>query len=101
MVSVRLRRAAENDLFHIGVESREHWGNAQMQQTLRGLAEAIGMLAATPHLGHMCDFIKPGYRRLKVGAHVIYYRLDPNGDVEVARVLHGKMDPTLHLRLLD
>ena len=41
MVSVRLRRAAENDLVHIGLESRANWGQAQMERTLHGLDEAL------------------------------------------------------------
>ena len=99
MVSVRLRRAAENDLVHIGLESRANWGQAQMERTLHGLDEALQLLTATPSLGSKCDEIRPGYRRLKVASHLIYYRLDASGDVDVVRILHCKMGPYLQLRL--
>jgi len=72
-----------------------------MVQTLRDLDEAIQSLGVSPHLGRKCDYIKPGYRRLKAGIHLIYYRLDTANDVDVVRILHGKMDPTLHLWIVD
>ena len=99
MVSVRLRRTAENDLVDIGLESRASWGQAQMERTLRELDEAFHLLAATPRLGRQCDDIKQGYRRLKVRSPLIYYRLDAAHEVDIVRILHGKMDPTLHLRI--
>lgn len=71
-----------------------------MVRTLRDLDNVIQSLATTPHLGPKCDHIRQGYRRMKAGIHLIYYRLDPAGDVDVVRILHGKMDPTLHLRFV-
>ncbi|MBK8591830.1 MAG: type II toxin-antitoxin system RelE/ParE family toxin [Sandaracinaceae bacterium] len=65
-----------------------------MERTLRELDEAFHLLAATPRLGRQCDDIKQGYRRLKVRSHLIYYRLDAAHEVDIVRILHGKMDPT-------
>ena len=35
--------------------------------------------------------IKPGYRSMAEGKHVIFYRVGESG-IEILRILHGRMD---------
>lgn len=39
----------------------------------------------------------PPYFRALVGKHAIFYRIAPNGEVLIVRVLHAVMLPALHL----
>jgi toxin ParE1/3/4 len=48
-----------------------------------------------PSLGRACDDIRPGYRRYAEGSHIIFYR-EVRSDIEIVRVLHGRMDPDRH-----
>jgi plasmid stabilization system protein ParE len=52
-------------------------------------------LAQFPTLGRSCDDIRPGYRKYAEGAHVIFYR-EVDGGIEIARILHGRMDLDRH-----
>ena len=40
--------------------------------------------------------MRAGDFRQPTGSHVIFYRQDPDGGIVVVRVLHQRMDPTLH-----
>lgn len=97
MSSFRVRESAENDLFEIGLESREKWGDAQIERYIGLLVRAFHLLADMPELGKACDDIRPGWRRLPEGSHVIFYRIAEDGVVDIIRVLHSRMDPELHL----
>lgn len=58
--------------------------------------EFLDLLAAQPGAGRPIDEVRPGYRRARHGSHLIFYRQVEDG-VEIVRVLHQQMDPTLHL----
>ncbi|MCK4664039.1 MAG: type II toxin-antitoxin system RelE/ParE family toxin [Bacteroidales bacterium] len=42
--------------------------------------------------------IKSGYRSSKVKSHLIFYRKNENGQIEVIRILHQMMDLENRLR---
>jgi toxin ParE1/3/4 len=48
-----------------------------------------------PSLGRACDDIRQGCRRYAEGSHTIFYR-EVGGDIEIVRILHGRMDPDRH-----
>jgi toxin ParE1/3/4 len=97
MSSFRLRESAEQDLFEIGLKSREIAGESQMRRYLSKLDHAFHILAEAPELGQQCEHIQKGYRRLPHGSHVIFYRVTPDGIVDVIRILHERMLPDRHL----
>jgi toxin ParE1/3/4 len=43
-------------------------------------------------MGRPCPKVKPGYRRVEYGRHVLFYRAEADG-VFIVRVLHGRMLP--------
>ena len=53
-------------------------------------------LTINPTLGRSCDAICEGYRKFRVGRHVIFYRVIDRG-IDVVRVLHQRMDFESHL----
>jgi toxin ParE1/3/4 len=53
--------------------------------------------AANPRIGRACDEIRPGYRKLAAGSHILFYRVSAGGIIDVGRVLHERMDVDRHL----
>jgi len=92
-----LSPAAREDLEEIWDYIRRRWGADQAEFHLRQLQWAIERAAANPRTGHPCDEIRPGYLKLAAGSHVLFYRLTDDGQVDVVRVLHQRMDVDRHL----
>lgn len=88
MSRVRLRPKAREDIVAIGKYSRRHWGAGQAAAYLRALDTAIHAAAAHPLRAPEAH---PPYRKLTVGSHLIFYRVEADGIV-VVRVLHQRMD---------
>ncbi len=72
------------------------WGERQAEIYLRLLQAAVDAVASDPEVGQTCDDVQPGYRKYRVGSHVMFYRVNPN-TVVVVRILHQRMDVGRHL----
>ncbi len=57
---------------------------------------AIEIVAARPARGRVCDDIRPGYRRVSVGSHMVFYR-EMEAAIVIVRILHQGMDFDRHL----
>ncbi|HJM51105.1 MAG TPA: type II toxin-antitoxin system RelE/ParE family toxin [Alphaproteobacteria bacterium] len=86
-----LTKPARADLKRIGQYTAEKWGIDQEKKYLTQLFERFDALAENPHLGRERPEIKPGYRSIVEGRHVIFYRVR-GAKVEILNVLHGQMD---------
>lgn len=91
---VRSGRAGR-DLDDIFDHTARRWGADQAERYLRELDAACQRLAEYPLLGSAADLVRPGYRRLASGRHVIYFRVHPD-EVLIVRVLHQRMDAGRH-----
>ena len=96
MAEYRLTPAAEVDLEMIWIYTRDQWGIDQAYLYTDKLIAAFGNLAADPKIAPACDHIRPGYRRLGIERHVIYYRITHYG-IAIVRILHDRMDAPRHL----
>ena len=92
MATIRFTRLAEADLLDIGLYTNRTWDRKQCNRYLRQLEERCGQLANDPRRGRLCDEIRPGLRRIRVGKHVVFYREEPGG-ILVSRILHERMLP--------
>lgn len=92
-----LSPAARADLDDIFDYTAQQWGLDQAETYVRGLQHAIERAAADPRIGHSCDEIRPGYRKLAAGSHTLYYRLTADGTVHIVRILHQRMDVDRHI----
>lgn len=92
-----LSPAARADLEQIWDYTLERWGAQQAEDYLRDLVAGIERASANPLIGRACDDIRPGYRKLPAGSHVVFYRTTAEGVVDVVRVLHRRMDVDRHL----
>lgn len=83
---------AKSDLKEIGRYTQERWGREQRDQYLTMIDACFHRLAANPLTGKDCNEIRDGYRKLNVGSHVIFYRQTLTDNIEIVRILHGRMD---------
>ena len=91
-----LTKKARNDLLEIALYTFERWGREQRNMYLNMMNDCFQQLATNPHIGIDCREIRTGYRKMKVGSHVVFYRAKTPQIIEIVRVLHGRMDPEAH-----
>ncbi|WP_433603730.1 type II toxin-antitoxin system RelE/ParE family toxin (plasmid) [Nocardia sp. CA-135953] len=92
-----LSPAAQADLEQIWDYTAQRWDADQAEEYLRALQRAIERAAVNPRIGQACDEIRPGYLKLAAGSHMLFYRVTADGEVDVVRVLHQRMDIDRHL----
>lgn len=98
MIRLTVTPRAESDLTGIWIYTCEEWGVDQADSYLDQLEAGMNQLINHPSLGANYAHVLPGYRRLQVEHHAVFYRvLEP--EVLVVRVLHEDMDAPQ--RLLD
>ena len=78
-------------------DTHDRWGIDQAEEYLRELQHAIDRAAANPRIGHACNEIRPGYRKLAAGSHTLFYRVTADDLIDVVRILHQRMDVDRHL----
>lgn len=92
-----LTNAAKSDLKSIGRYTQEKWGIEQRNRYLTLLDRSFHDLAVNPLMGRDCGDIRPGYRKLPIGKHLVFYRQKESELIEIVRVLHERMDSESHL----
>ena len=113
MVRFRLSRLAEADLAYILATSEERWGPEVRRRYAALLAAAMRKAAGDPEGPTTRDRrqLSPGLRsfharharhddpkaKVKQPVHVLYYRAVASDLIEVVRVLHERVEPTLHI----
>jgi len=89
---------AESDLIGIWVYTCEEWGVDQADKYLDQLEAGMQQLINHPSLGANYAHVLPGYRRLQVEHHAVFYQV-LESEMLIVRVLHEDMDAPE--RLLD
>lgn len=93
-----LRPKAVEDLDSIWEYSLIAWGGDQALRYIRLITKkGFELLVEDPEWGRSCDDLRKGYRKYRVGQHVIFYRITESGNIDIVRVLHGMMDFERHL----
>ena len=95
MSSVTYRPRAREDLTAIWDYTVGQWNLDQADAYITEIVAACEALARGDRCGRSADEVRPGYRRLAIGSHVIYYRQHATS-IEVVRVLHQRMDVSRH-----
>jgi len=72
------------------------WGVEQRDRYLGKIDATFIRLPRSPFTGVSRHDLGPHYRSAAVGTHVIFY-IALSDAIEIVRVLHGAMDPHLHL----
>ena len=86
----RLSALAEQDLDEIWSYVAEHASPTIADRLIEAIIDRFELLTEQPRMGRLRLEFGAGVRSFTVENHVIYYRHD--GDVLIARVLHGRRD---------
>ena len=81
---------ALSDLDGIRDHSRKEWGAAQTVRYLRLIRAAVNAASQSPMQTAPADHYRPGYRKIAVGAHLVFFRVNDD-TVEITRILHSAM----------
>ncbi len=103
----RLTPAAAHDLEAILQETLQQFGPHQVEHYAGLIEGAIRILVADPqHIAsRLREDLLPALRSFHVeraatrrgaAAHLIYYRIEPDGTLTILRLLHQSMDPSRH-----
>ena len=96
MYRLHLRAKARRDLKDIWHYTYENFGLAQADNYFDQLESAVETIQSNPKIGIACEYIRNGYRQLKVNHHYIFYRIEKR-TIHVIRVLHESMQTFSHL----
>ena len=96
MSNYALSGKADADVVAISEASVQQWGVARAEKYIGSLHDAFQMLAQFPDIGRDVGYIRPNYRMLETGSHVVFYRKTAEGVLTV-RVLHAPMDFETHI----
>lgn len=83
--------SARADLEAIARYTEQRWGVARKRLYLDMLRRRFANLRTTSGLGAARDDLRPGYRSIMCGSHIVFYR-ETTDRIEILRVLHQRMD---------
>lgn len=93
----RLTPAADQAIVEIWRYTSETWGVSHANKYLDQIEQCLQSLFENPELGKPRDEIRKGYRSLHCEHHLVFYRENPNKQIEVVRLLHERMDHQAHI----
>ncbi len=96
MSRVTLTPKAKADLDDIWYFTLARWGMDQAEKYIRDLWETMKNQVSGPGNSTDIDDVRPGYKKVRAGSHVIFFKVAPEG-IDVVRILHKKMDFNRHL----
>ena len=96
MLQVLILPSAKADINRIWHRTVRRWDETQAFKYLDKIHVRIERLSVLPNIGKTIGDAEKGYRSLRAEEHLIIYRI-LGETVEVARILHKKMNLPRHL----
>lgn len=92
-MSYKISVKASKDIEDIWLYTFENWSLGQADRYVNLILDEIEYVADNPNSGKDFNYIRKNYRCSKVKSHLIFYRVvDEQGNTEIIRVLHQRMD---------
>ena len=99
MAKYHLTKKAVLDLDAIWAYTLKTWSENKADEYYTALVETFVSIAKRPcKLDKEYDEIHPGLYRRSCHKHLVFYRVVENGDIEIVRILHERMDIASKLR---
>ena len=92
MAKYILTNKAIEDLTKIWNYTFEQWSELQADKYYEMLILNCEEIANKPNFGKTYDEITPDLLGIKANRHIILYRIININEVEITRILHGRMD---------
>src|SRR4051812_49416434 len=92
MAKYFLTYKAVEDLSEIWEYTSEMWSENQADKYYELITSLFQKIVENPNLGKNYNEIDTGILGLRVGKHIVFYRLAQSSDIEILRILHQRMD---------
>ncbi|UTN03622.1 type II toxin-antitoxin system RelE/ParE family toxin [Flavobacterium bizetiae] len=92
MAKYYLTNKAVEDLTNIWDYTYDEWSENQADKYYNLLLSSCQEIAENPNLGKKYDNITEKLLGFKSNQHIIFYQIISNTEVEIIRILHGRMD---------
>ena len=98
MAKINFTKKAKIDLEEIWEYTYETWSEKQADKYYNKLIEKCQEIKKDFEQGRDYSILFPNLKGYKISKHIIFYRLlDEGKTIEIARILHEKMDLKKHL----
>jgi toxin ParE1/3/4 len=97
MRRIILSPKAKVDLSQVWDYTFAEWGAEQAEKYIRELWAAIEEQSSDLTKSVDISDVRKGYRKVRSGSHVIFFKVTKGGILDVVRILHQKMDFDRHL----
>lgn len=97
MAELHFTNKAVEDLSDIWNYTVQAWSEHQAAAYYEALIQSCHDLASQPSLGKSYDLLKINILGFKTGKHIIFFRRLGTNEIEIVRILHGRMDIKNHL----
>jgi toxin ParE1/3/4 len=98
-VKYRLSSKARIDLINIWEFTLNNWSIDQADRYYNLIIDKINDICKKPDLGKNYNHVRKDYWGINIKSHIIFYKIDDQGIIEIIRILHQRMD--LQSRLKD
>lgn len=92
MAKYYLTNKAVEDLTEIWHYTYKEWSESQADKYYFLLLDSCQEIAKNPYGGKKYDKVKEKLLGYKSNQHIIFYIILSNDEIEVIRILHGRMD---------
>lgn len=92
MAKYVLTNKAVDDLSKIWTYTYKVWSESQADKYYELLIETFQIIAQNPKVGKIYSEISNEIAGFNVGKHIIFYRELKTKEIEIVRILHGRMD---------
>jgi toxin ParE1/3/4 len=90
-MNYQISEKAIEDLEQIWLYTFENWSLEQADRYYKLIIQEIQYIAKHPESGKSIDFVRKGYKVVKVKSHIVCYK-STDEIVFVVRILHQRMD---------
>lgn len=99
MAKLTLRQEAIDDLSDIWEYTFRTWSEKQADDYYAMIKSACLEISENPTIGRHYNIVDSALLGYRIGKHIIFYETISVNEVEIIRVLHGRMN--LRKRLID
>ena len=92
MAKYHFTNKAQNDLIEIWDYTVEEWSQKQAEKYYNLIISSCNDLANNPQFGKSYAITSLNILGYKCGEHIIFYQIVSNKEIEIVRILHGRMD---------
>ncbi|WP_338840025.1 type II toxin-antitoxin system RelE/ParE family toxin [Flavobacterium ginsenosidimutans] len=92
MAKYYLTNKAVEDLADIWNYTFDEWSEKQADKYYLLLLDSCQEVAENPNLGKKYDNVTEKLLGYKSNEHILFYQIISKGEIEIIRILHGRMD---------